>query len=766
MTLREQLCVSLYATIKIQDSSEDAIASRSTTLVSLLKDISQLTNFAAGNCTLALLETINLGAKFLAKGDLPNQVTEALSGVVGLNLTQEIMNNVTIGVRVLTDAVQGSIALGEPQNNFNTKNARIGIALVDPSSMSGSSFKPPLTASEEFNNKESNSFTVSESSVADAMGVSVFQFNNNPGGGAVDSTPIGIKLNTYITDTASRRRRSRRSLSSAATNSEMTIVLRNTIPNFSYYNISNQVDLAVNCDDKTSVLDYNVTVNCPFGNTTLGPAYPVSIYNESYAFTCSAGISNNITYSCPASSYSPICASFDGANYVDDPACTVVSFTAWNTTCLCASSTSRRRLSLGEGDYYDTYTGGDIDIDIDADTEYGGLLQYRDRSLPEQARTRARALAGADDAAEGELKQFSNMGGVIANGFIQNVGSAEALAEDPLAVISANLVVFVVMATILSMTIGGLLLTAWRDDHGVKAYFETIKEKHTKMNIKMKSRDVKEFLNDALPDEFTGQPWPARYWKKLVDEHDLLAAFMPYHADRGYTWMRFTLVMCTAINMLFIDTVLAGLFFADDGTCESHLTEDTCMFQRSLDQTGTMCMWEWEDSSAYLIALGTNGATMPDGSPTESSFGECAFNESSEDFIPTLILTIIITILTVPLDAMVEMLVGHVAGLFQHSPDKEIEEMLTPDENVMRALKIRQKNEEKLLHALVEERGIGEEDDKSYFSKLINGNSWRERRDAHFNDEYVFGVERSGGGFDFSKLDPKFEDHKYVISED
>jgi len=85
--------------------------------------------------------------------------------------------------------------------------------------------------------------------------------------------------------------------------------------------------------------------------------------------------------------------------------------------------------------------------------------------------------------------------------------------------------------------------------------------------------------------------------------------------------------------MLLADTILAGLFFADDGTCETHETEETCFFVRSLDQTGTMCIWEWEDSEAFMAAYENGGTAL------ESDYGECAFNDPSGDFMPTLILT-------------------------------------------------------------------------------------------------------------------------------
>ena len=114
------------------------------------------------------------------------------------------------------------------------------------------------------------------------------------------------------------------------------------------------------------------------------------------------------------------------------------------------------------------------------------------------------------------MKQFAAMGSVLANGFAKNLGNAEKFASDPLAMISANLAVFITMAAIMCITISGLMLTSWKDNHDVPKYYDHIAQQHTKLNIKMNSRDVKEFMNDALPDEFTGQPWSKRFWTRYV----------------------------------------------------------------------------------------------------------------------------------------------------------------------------------------------------------------------------------------------------------
>lgn len=80
--------------------------------------------------------------------------------------------------------------------------------------------------------------------------------------------------------------------------------------------------------------------------------------------------------------------------------------------------------------------------------------------------------------------------------------------------------------------------------------------------------------------------------------------------------------------MLFIDTVLAGLFFADDGRCESYTTRDKCLLTKSLDQLDTLCSWTEQDGTEV-----------------------CMFNQSiGQSFYSLLVQTTIISIITVFFD--------------------------------------------------------------------------------------------------------------------
>lgn len=100
------------------------------------------------------------------------------------------------------------------------------------------------------------------------------------------------------------------------------------------------------------------------------------------------------------------------------------------------------------------------------------------------------------------------------------------------------------------------------------------------------------------------------------------------------------------INFIFIDTVLAGLFFVDKGQCAQYMTEATCLQTKSLDQVDTLCLW-----------------TPPcdDGFPSIS----CTFNSDvGSTFFASLVLTNVISVVTVPFDAFVDFMVENVRDYY------------------------------------------------------------------------------------------------------
>lgn len=95
------------------------------------------------------------------------------------------------------------------------------------------------------------------------------------------------------------------------------------------------------------------------------------------------------------------------------------------------------------------------------------------------------------------------------------------------------------------------------------------------------------------------------------------------------------------INFIFIDTVLAGLFFVDKGQCTSYTTKASCLQTKSLDQMDSICVWSADD-------VGLSGA-------------KCSFNdETGATFLASLVLTSVISIAAAPFDAIINFIVDEV----------------------------------------------------------------------------------------------------------
>jgi hypothetical protein len=149
---------------------------------------------------------------------------------------------------------------------------------------------------------------------------------------------------------------------------------------------------------------------------------------------------------------------------------------------------------------------------------------------------------------------------------------------------------------------------------------------------------INEFFNSVIPEEFTGTSWIKRLFKKILIEHDWCTLLLPYNSEREYRTVTWLITIGRIINMLFIDTVLAFLFFADDGTCQNQTSVSMCLGIKALDGS-ELCSWD-------------------------SNTEHCSFQGSSNDFLPTMILTTIITTITIPLDKLLIMLVMNCKNVF------------------------------------------------------------------------------------------------------
>jgi hypothetical protein len=231
------------------------------------------------------------------------------------------------------------------------------------------------------------------------------------------------------------------------------------------------------------------------------------------------------------------------------------------------------------------------------------------------------------------------------------------------------------MASVLGLMILGLIITVFKTRKEVHMYKQKREDTKELRKKRESARTIALFMNDCLPLEFTGLPWWKRWWEKSIVEHDWVGMFLPFDPERGVAWAKFLVGMGKVVNFMFIDAILAGLFFHDDGTCGSFKSENSCGFLRSLDQVDPLCIWSF-DQDGYDAAISENHGHLvdADGVKLTEFFGTCSFNELGEDFVPLLIVTIILTTLTVPFDKLVEYLVANIAALFESTNDDTLED--------------------------------------------------------------------------------------------
>jgi hypothetical protein len=322
-------------------------------------------------------------------------------------------------------------------------------------------------------------------------------------------------------------------------------------------------------------------------------------FDQNLTHECN-GFGGTYNYVCPKREYleAPQCITYNGTGFSVDPSCSVISFDSNTTTCLCTDitvSSTRRRLS----------------------------------------------------SASSGLRDFTAKAKIVVSNFINNFASLQDLSFDDIA---ANYVIVSVMSSILLVTFFGLFNLTRIDRE------EYVKRDEEKNKVKIKS--AKAFMNSALPVEYSGHAWYWKFWRKMTYDHDWLSIFMPFTTDGEYRSVRWLKAMGKVMNFLFIDTILAFLYFQDDGTCEGFANESDCTRTSSVNAIDDLCMWD-------------------------PLFKECSFNEAiGETFLSALILTTIITTVAMPLDALFGYAVNQIKLYFQKDPQDERGVILNVDETL------------------------------------------------------------------------------------
>lgn len=392
----------------------------------------------------------------------------------------------------------------------------------------------------------------------------------------------------------------------------------------------------------------------------------------------------NIT--CGYRSVEPICTSSDGVQFASDPDCAVVAFSPTNITCRCLVSSSSSRRSLKQ---------------ISGSSE---LLLY--------------------SATQHTVEETIPVQWLLA-----------PLIQESL----NNAVVVPALGAVLGIiVIGTIVVMAW--DWRWKALLAAAV--HASKEDTKSSRTFSGFFESIFPDELRADRWYKGYMHWLFRKHQILSLFYPRFVGRQdfYTAFNYLLAALRVFHYVLISTVVIGIVYPDNGTCEAIHDANECLSQRSVGTSRHLCRWD-------------------------EYWRYCTFHTPPRGDIFTIILLLaVVTAVSIPLHKLSKFLVRHVASSHEQGTEKALQKAAllatcgvadyrldefqlaqTPRSTLLRAARL-DKAQRTMDFVLPEEEAAalvlqGEQDFGRQFSHQIF---------QHTMDEFSFKKLRYG----FTKLDP------------
>jgi hypothetical protein len=611
--IREILCQAMWSSSSRQDVTTDVIASRAASVISMLLDDTQVSSTALVACTQLLVDTITDHADLVATAassgssgsgsDVATECIDALSLALqrGPFLPTDLVNNVTKAMSILSTELENTLVVGESAMAIISDNVQISSQLMDVSFLTlsddddgnASVFAPPLTTMQQLTDTVTATIGVALAGVDDgghgdvsSVGISVVHYTGNVHNtSAHTSTSIGLSLNVYVDEISTSSQR-RRKLQSGLGEMSVVVTLPNNVPiDYTTGDISTE-NRTHTCTETTQA--YNVTLECS--------------HNRSYPYVCNVSKTDTtVPYVCPSVTVKPMCSTWDGSDFVKNPLCTLVSFTAANTICRCYSG-------------YDTYVAA-------ASTSSS------------QSITRSRKLSST--STDPALTQFGGVAEAVGDNFVHTLDSIQDISA---ADIIHNSLLFGILVALLVVFFVGFGIVVTVDYKEIDAYKEMkITTKHSKTG----ALSFDELLSNAIPSDLSPHvSWYQRLWKLLQVQHDAVGLFSPYNEEGDYRTTRWLKVVGLILNFLFINTILAVQYF-DDNSCIARVSEPACVTGKSLDQTNTMCIWNSGSSKCQINA------------------------DASESPLAVMVAASATTILAIPLQVLFTVMVGQARKYIQ-----------------------------------------------------------------------------------------------------
>jgi hypothetical protein len=484
---RQILCEGLVTSLSTQNTDATVVKTRGLQILELLVDPDQITSEAFKACEKVITETSLRNPEFVAGEDTIKTYANIFSQLVEFTafINSGTLARIESSLNAIMLARQRLVSLDETtdtiENNFRFFSAKYTFATLSSRSLDlfPSSFNEKIQGEVR---TRLNVVGMIPSPQSEIIGVSAFQFHRRMMSAvSVNSTMLNVQIFRYgsIPDTLT-----------------MTLTLQNTV-NQSYWKKRPLVGSEI-CEIGTG--KYNITPICPDDYTT--------------AMTCPGNQRGFYNYSCPGETKEPMCTSWDGLNYVPETRCHVLTFSGYNTTCVCDLASSFNTTT--------NLTGNRI---------RSGIIKDKPNLV---------------------VMQIASSFHVIHENF-----NAEGYFVPNVQYDTIMRTLSIYMAGLLAIFFFMFTLLAW-----MGRFYDVYKE----MSVEKKggkTRSARDFFKVVLPIEFSRLKWYSIWFVKLAREHTLLCVIfdLNIHNERSLLlWAKYTILIGRWINCLFISAFVSYLF--------------------------------------------------------------------------------------------------------------------------------------------------------------------------------------------------------------
>ena len=304
-----------------------AIISRANTLTSLLTDIHSVSDVALHHCTASLTAVIAQYGYLSSSDDVIEPVLSALSAVLerGSNLTSYLGSQISAALDTVMLGREYQLAVSE-ETSIVTTNLRYYVTADYSIALSERRFAVPQSSGEVMLGQQPASVVTQlpTANIYDIIKVSLAESNINFRRVPTYSVPLKVQVHADVASGVGSRRTTRELRASPLGSVEDTVVtmtLRNALSQ--QYETSYASEKVYHCAEKK--VAYSVDAECQF--------------NATQKLSCRANVTESIYYTCPSRIVQPLCIAWRGVGYAADVPCTLIHYSAQNTTCQCDGST-------------------------------------------------------------------------------------------------------------------------------------------------------------------------------------------------------------------------------------------------------------------------------------------------------------------------------------------------------------------------------------------------------------------------------------------